>query len=256
MSSYCCDCNQYKCRCKTMSIQDVLRDIDCRLDELERQICKNMEIVTSVEVPFEVDGSVDGAIMTVTGDVGYTVYAYQPKLCTVNNNCSSPYDSMYNGWGEPISSTSNNTNGIVISPIGTTPVVSNTPLVSRLNGITEIILENVTITRPVIGGVDPVPPVDFIIGRVPPIARPVENRSTVLYNRTTSINHLGFPNDSTTNSIGNIIDRIDLIIATTGRIILRITFRIPQVAPLHASYTSTVGLSVRYSINQQSTVTV
>lgn len=265
MSGYCCDCNAYKCRCKRITIDEVIADMDCRLERLEKLLCKTgtgdrcLEIITSVEMPFEVDGAVVGAAFTVSGDVGYTVYAYQPKLPvlnTCNDICGNPYGSIYNSWGEVSNSTV--LNGVTVSgtiPISlgnTVPVVYNEPLVRSLCGITEIILENITITRPVIDETPP-SPVDVVIGRVPPIARPVNTRVAVLYDREAGINYLGFPNDPTTNSIGNIINRIELVVSVSGRIILRITFRYPQTAPLHPSYTSTTSVSVRYNISQPNT---
>lgn len=261
MSGYCRDCDEYRCRCPSMSLDDILQDMDCRISKLEKIVCSSkkaeLEIITSVEMPFEVEGTVDVALFTVSGDIGYTVYAYQPKLTGLNpcNNPCNPYDIIYNSWGEPTVNNGGNTNGCIYIPSSIPPTVSNVPLVRSLNGVTEIILENVTITRPVIGP-DPITPVDVIIGRVPPIARPVDNRTVVLYDRAAGTNPLGFPNDTATNSIGNIIDRITLTVATTGRIILRITFRSPQVPPLHSSYTSTNNVSIRYNISQHSPVMI
>lgn len=260
MSDYCYDYDRYPCRCES-DLEDIINDLNCRLKKLEKLLCNRprencTEIITSVEMPFSIDGTVDGAVFTASGDLGYTVYACQPRLNTPNlyNN---PYDIMYNSWGEPTTNNGTVGSNIVTLPLGsTTPIVSNSPLIRSLNGITELILENITITRPVIGA-DPIPEfVDTIIGRVPPIARPVENRTVVLYNRTDDTNRLGFPDDPATNSIGNIVNRIVLIIATTGRIILRIIFRSPQVPPIQSQYSSSRNISISYSMMHHSTVIV
>lgn len=246
MSTYCysvCDC--YECR-RNDCTDEVLEKLCCRVGELEKKcLSSKYEIVTSVETPFEEEGTINGAVYTVSGYVGYTVYACQPMF-TVVSSCN-PGNVILDNWGKPIKSKQLNCE--IVLPIGQGTVISEQPLVGSLNGITEIILESVTITRPVIGNPLTLES-DVIIGVVPPIGRPLGSSRTVeLFNRTTGQNAMGFPSASDPNPLGNIIDRILLIVANgTGHIILKIFFRSPQEPPVINSYTSTKSIVVSYSI--------
>ena len=54
MSGYCRDCDEYRCRCPSMSLDDILQDMDCRISKLEKIVCSR-ETVLYKEICEEID---------------------------------------------------------------------------------------------------------------------------------------------------------------------------------------------------------